>query len=786
MINQKTFIMKAKTFFFFFLILFVGIFSASASRSDTVWTSYHWDGYKVSILGGDLYHYMQSKVKITADNPNEEINVSVNDGTIKKIDQNYYYITPGAQTYLLLSVNKKTFQIQVFNIPEPEVFLAKDTHKWKVINSYGSKVTPISKEDFLASSGIEAYNKFEKFRVISFTLTFNNNGDLVSMICYGDQFNDKQKKAIQNAIDGQQFYLEDIKVLYPDGRTITLMPKNYQIIDSYENEFIRQTVTYKPYTYDLGLLHSDLRIKIEGHPTTIERQAVVAFADTLSNILQTIDVSMVDYQPSLTIIFDSVNDSLFLTKGYTEIPGGYLRKWHTPYFPLYLRYTMIIKPDEEMTDEEKTIQIQRNIFFILGNFSQTAPDNSLISYHNFSSFDRNTLKILYAAEIDGEYTVNKIIDKDFDYPDRTSLYVFLLLWTLIMSFVFIEIYKHYGIHRILGKMKIPIIVRIIESFLLAQIPALGMFLILIEHWREFNIIVNMEIWLVPMYLLWGMLFMGVDSLLKKIKKYWLRLLVNSTLSFFAVLLTYQIIFLFITPQRVDFGLLDWRVSIIPFILTLYRLIISFQQNRINTLLQEKELELSKQKELKFRSDLNALQARINPHFLYNALNSIASLSHIDANRTEKMALSLSKLFRYNTNKENEVTATLKEEVEMAEVYLEVEKHRFDDRLQYSIELEHSLQSFIIPKFILQPLVENAVKHGVSKITTQGIIKIHIFESAGKVLIEVSDNGPAFPDGLISGYGLQNTYEKLKLLYNKSFDIEFINQPEKKIRISLTK
>ena len=123
---------------------------------------------------------------------------------------------------------------------------------------------------------------------------------------------------------------------------------------------------------------------------------------------------------------------------------------------------------------------------------------------------------------------------------------------------------------------------------------------------------------------------------------------------------------------------------------------------------------------------------------------------------------------------------------MAQIYLDIEKNRFEEKLEYSIDVQNSLLDFNIPKFILQPLTENAVKHGISKITSKGIIKINIFEEEQKVMIEIYDNGPEFPDGLISGYGLQNTYEKFKLLYKKPFEIEFINKPEKKLVIILTK
>ena len=140
---------------------------------------------------------------------------------------------------------------------------------------------------------------------------------------------------------------------------------------------------------------------------------------------------------------------------------------------------------------------------------------------------------------------------------------------------------------------------------------------------------------------------------------------------------------------------------------------------------EKDIKISQQSELLVKSQLNAIQARINPHFLYNSLNSIAELSGIDSNRTEKMALALSKLFQYNLNRENKMKAKISEEIEMVEQYLFVEKQRFDDRLDFKIDVDKTLKNKEIPKFLLQPLVENAIKHGISKIVEKGIIKIEM-------------------------------------------------------------
>jgi LytS/YehU family sensor histidine kinase len=151
-----------------------------------------------------------------------------------------------------------------------------------------------------------------------------------------------------------------------------------------------------------------------------------------------------------------------------------------------------------------------------------------------------------------------------------------------------------------------------------------------------------------------------------------------------------------------------------------------------------------------------------------------------------MALSLSKLFRYTINRDEEMISTIGQEIEMTELYLEIEKHRFAERLDYVISTDEKLKDQVVPRLLIQPLVENSIKHGISKITGQGIIKVKVYEEEKDLLIEIYDNGPEFPEGLLSGYGLQNTYDKLTLVYKKPYEIKFNNQPEKFVQIRLCK
>lgn len=202
------------------------------------------------------------------------------------------------------------------------------------------------------------------------------------------------------------------------------------------------------------------------------------------------------------------------------------------------------------------------------------------------------------------------------------------------------------------------------------------------------------------------------------------------------------------------------------------------------LIIENENKLANLKELKAKAELKSLQSQINPHFLYNSLNSIASLAPIDAQKTQKMAHSLSDLFKYSINRKDKKTNTILDEVNMVKTYLDIEKIRFGDRLQFTVDLEKDLENHEIPLFLIQPLVENAVKHGISKNEGEGKIGLKISKKQNEIIISVSDNGPDFPEGLLSGHGLQTVFDLLRLTYGDKAALNWTNTPKKMIIITV--
>jgi two-component system LytT family sensor kinase len=161
--------------------------------------------------------------------------------------------------------------------------------------------------------------------------------------------------------------------------------------------------------------------------------------------------------------------------------------------------------------------------------------------------------------------------------------------------------------------------------------------------------------------------------------------------------------------------------------------------------------------------LQLLRAQLQPHFLFNALNTIAEMVHEDADRADRMIASLSDLLRVSLDAGDEVP--LAEEVRIAGLYLDIQQARFGDRLRVRWDVPPSCATRPVPRLLLQPLLENAIQHGLSQALSGGTIEILVRESAGTLLLTISDDGagPAGhgPSGARpEGIGLANTRARL--------------------------
>ena len=191
----------------------------------------------------------------------------------------------------------------------------------------------------------------------------------------------------------------------------------------------------------------------------------------------------------------------------------------------------------------------------------------------------------------------------------------------------------------------------------------------------------------------------------------------------------------------------------------------------NLHLQERKLEQEQRaRELSLdasRSELKALRAQINPHFLFNALNSIAGLIHRDPAVADRTIEQLADVFRYALRGAESEWAVLDDELDFVRAYLEVERARFGERLHTDVRIDAGARGARVPTMIVQTLVENAVKHGVASVRGQASVIVAAREDSGRLVVSVTDNGPGFGDVVQAasghargGYGLVNIRQRL--------------------------
>ncbi|MFM6954366.1 MAG: sensor histidine kinase [Sphingobacteriaceae bacterium] len=196
-----------------------------------------------------------------------------------------------------------------------------------------------------------------------------------------------------------------------------------------------------------------------------------------------------------------------------------------------------------------------------------------------------------------------------------------------------------------------------------------------------------------------------------------------------------------------------------------------------------DVEVVKLHWLTKEAKLRAIQTKINPHLLYNALNSIAGLILHDSAKAEDMTVRLAQLYRYGENEDQWIT--IQEELHIARNYLEIEHIRFGDLFNYEFTCDAELLKVTIPRFLLQPLLENAVKHGLAAAGEVDIaIRVNIRRLGGKIQIDVYDNGATFPKTIRAGYGLRSIYARLNIHYGSDYAVKLVNDPEKCISLLL--
>ena len=170
------------------------------------------------------------------------------------------------------------------------------------------------------------------------------------------------------------------------------------------------------------------------------------------------------------------------------------------------------------------------------------------------------------------------------------------------------------------------------------------------------------------------------------------------------------------------------------------------------------------------AELRALEAQINPHFLFNCLNSIRALVAEDPVRAQDMITRLANIFRYNLRREAAHTVPLSAEVEVVSDYLALESVRFEDRLRVRFAITPAAEKAAVPAMLLQALVENALKHGIAPLKEGGDLLIRAEQHKGAIVIEVENSG-RLEEAAGGGMGLANARERLRLLYHGRASLE---------------
>ena len=197
----------------------------------------------------------------------------------------------------------------------------------------------------------------------------------------------------------------------------------------------------------------------------------------------------------------------------------------------------------------------------------------------------------------------------------------------------------------------------------------------------------------------------------------------------------------------------------------------YREGQVKTLQLEAQLS---------QAQLQALKMQLHPHFLFNTLHSISALLNRDTDSARKMITRLGDFLRLTLDNSGRQEVTLQQEIEFLTCYLEIEQIRFQDRLVTRLDVPPQTLDAKVPNLILQPIVENAIRHGIAPRSTPGLIEIGVEQRNGNLRIQIRDNGPGLPehrtvsDLFQRGLGLANTETRLERLYGAEHTFDFSN------------
>ena len=483
------------------------------------------------------------------------------------------------------------------------------------------------------------------------------------------------------------------------------------------------------------------------------------------------------YYNSNKLVF-GFDDSVPINSRQVYINAGFFESlWHTYY--KNFENAKLLRPDFR-SDQTKWIGYSDNMEspIIKDAYNGFKRDNEFLIKKIFSTDFKNQFENYMNQTYPWRYS-NIFIDKEQARQKTSAIIAFLGVLILILGFT---LFWNKKLKHPLLSYLLPLLIFFI-SFM--SLHYLNSYLIQIEY-------LNHTLKEIIIFLILTLLFVIIISFLlwQVEKKVFFGTISFGSQLFFKLMITFLllsfplIVMLFFKRSTTEdyFEIFPFLYLVIGF--TLGRGLLIYLNHFSDSLVKEKDVELSRLKQVNAQAETRLLQSQINPHFLYNALNSIASLAHTNADKTEKMALSLSDLFKYTINRKGKTISTVNDELEMVRSYLEIEQTRFGDRLEFVINAKYDVLTEEVPLFLIQPLVENAVKHGISKIENKGHITLNILKTEKGIEISVLDNGPDFPEGLVSGHGLQTVHDLLRLSYGDNASLQWQNAPKKQITITI--
>lgn len=192
-----------------------------------------------------------------------------------------------------------------------------------------------------------------------------------------------------------------------------------------------------------------------------------------------------------------------------------------------------------------------------------------------------------------------------------------------------------------------------------------------------------------------------------------------------------------------------------------------------------------QKNLLVKAELNLIQAQVNPHFLFNALNTIVAVVRKDPDQARSLLLHLSNYFRKNLKRSSDM-ASLEEELDHVNSYLIIQRARFGSKLTVELDIDRQLLNARLPTFTLQPIVENAIKHGISNMLDGGTVRIKAYLESGRIAIVVEDNAGTYRESSESdGLGMNIVDKRIKNYFGRRFGSQIECEPGVMTRVKLT-